>query len=400
MNTTQQRIVAMDVLRGFALLGILLVNIQSFAMPGAAYLNPTAWGDFTGINFAVWSVTHILADQKFMSLFSMLFGAGILLFCEKSEAKNQSPAKLHYQRTFWLLLFGLLHAYLFWYGDILVSYALCGFLVYLLRNKSITTLLVVASLFMVISGGYSLLIGMSLSQFPAEAKSGMMAAWNPDQQELNKEIAAYLGSYSTALTFRAEETLFMQTYVFFTYFLWRASAMMLFGMALYKSGFFHLKWQTTRYVKLLVTGLIFGLGLIIYGVKSNLAQAFSLEYSMFLGSQFNFWGSVFVALGYASAVMIAVKFQWFSALQTRLAAIGKTAFSNYILHTLVFTTLFYGYGAGLFAGTERWQQLLLVIAMWGVQLWLSTLWLQYYRFGPLEWAWRSLTYRKVQPFRN
>lgn len=400
MNMNQQRIVAMDVLRGFALLGILLVNIQSFAMPGAAYLNPTAWGDLSGINFAVWSATHVFADQKFMSLFSMLFGAGILLFCDKAEAKNSSPARLHYQRTFWLLVFGLLHAYLFWYGDILVSYALCGFLVYLLRNKSATTLLVVAILFMLISSGYSLLVGVSLSEFPAEAKSGMMEAWAPGQLELQEEISAYLGSYAGAFAFRAEETLFMQTYVFFTYFLWRASAMMLLGMALYKSGFFHLKWQTASYAKLLLTGFTIGLVLVVLGVKNNLANAFSLEYSMFIGSQFNFWGSVFLALCYASGVMLAVKFAWLKALQNRLAAIGKTAFSNYILHTLVFTTLFYGYGVGLFAETERWQQLLMVFAMWLLQLWLAPLWLKHYRFGPLEWAWRSLTYRKVQPFRN
>ena len=121
---------------------------------------------------------------------------------------------------------------------------------------------------------------------------------------------------------------------------------------------------------------------------------------MFLGSQYNFWGSVFIALGYASLIMLMVQKGQLSALQNRLAAIGKTAFSNYILHTLVFTTVFYGYGLGLFAEVERWQLILMVLAMWAVQLWLSPLWLQRFKFGPLEWAWRCLTYWELQPFRK
>ena len=165
VQNKSQRIAALDVLRGFALLGILFMNIQSFSMPGAAYLNPTAYGDFEGINFWIWLGSHVFVDQKFMSIFSMLFGASVLLFCEKQEGKGLSPGKYHYRRTFWLMVFGLLHGYLFWYGDILFSYALCGFFVYLLRNKPISTLLKIAIAFLLVGSLYNFFVNWSLQFF-------------------------------------------------------------------------------------------------------------------------------------------------------------------------------------------------------------------------------------------
>src|SRR5438876_8709067 len=135
-----ERIVPMDVLRGFALLGILVMNIQSFAMVEVAYDNPTAYGDLKGANFLVWLLSHLLADQKFISIFSMLFGAGIVLMWQKAESSGARPARLHYRRVGWLILFGLLHAYLLWHGDILYAFGMCGLFVYLFRRKSPRTL--------------------------------------------------------------------------------------------------------------------------------------------------------------------------------------------------------------------------------------------------------------------
>src|SRR5258708_23123865 len=136
-----ERIVPMDVLRGFALLGILVMNIQLFAMVEAAYDNPTAYGDLNGANFLVWLLSHLFADQKFISIFSMLFGAGIVLMWRKAERSGARPARLHYRRMGWLILFGLLHAYLLWYGDILYAYGICGLFVCLFRRKSPRTLI-------------------------------------------------------------------------------------------------------------------------------------------------------------------------------------------------------------------------------------------------------------------
>jgi uncharacterized protein len=144
--TEKERIVSIDVLRGFALLGILPMNIQYFSMISAAYENPTAYGDLKGANYWVWLLCHVLADQKFMTIFSMLFGAGILLMTSRIEATGKPSAALHYRRMGWLILFGLAHAYLLWSGDILVAYGMCGLLVYLFRKLRPRTLLVLALL--------------------------------------------------------------------------------------------------------------------------------------------------------------------------------------------------------------------------------------------------------------
>jgi len=141
-----ERILSLDVLRGFAVLGILIMNIQHFSMVGGAYFNPTAYGDLTGLNYLVWLLSHLLADMKFMSIFSMLFGAGIVLMAERMEAGGGKPARIHYRRTAVLLFFGLAHAWLIWTGDILYSYAMCALLVYLFRNKQPKTLIILGVL--------------------------------------------------------------------------------------------------------------------------------------------------------------------------------------------------------------------------------------------------------------
>ena len=340
----QQRIVSMDILRGFALLGILLMNIQSFSMPSAAYLNPTAYGDFSGVNQVVWIASHLVADQKFMSLFSMLFGAGVLLFCQKLEQQGRPSAPLHFQRMAWLLVFGLLHGYLFWYGDILFSYALCGMLVFLFRNRSVRFLLICSLILCAIGSLTNLATGWAIPYMSAQDIAGINQSWLPAQAEISKELSNFTSNWLTRAEHRAEETFFMQTYVFLNTFLWRASGMMCLGMALFKSGFFHLNWQKSSYFKLAIATLLPGLFLILTGLEQNFAANFSLEYSMFIGSQYNYWGSIFIALTYASLFMLLIKAQIFDGLQQRLAAIGKTAFSNYIMHTLLCTVIFNSFG--------------------------------------------------------
>ena len=393
-----ERILSLDVLRGFALMGILLMNIQLFAMPGAAYINPYAFGDMQGVNLWVWMVTHVVADQKFMTLFSVLFGAGILVFSQNAENKGLSAVSLHYQRNFWLMLFGLLHGYLLWQGDILFSYALCAFAVFLLRNKSVTTLFVCGILMLSIASLLSLATGFSMPYMPPEAIESIGKSWTPDGLALSQEIAAYTGGFSTALEQRLEDTAFMQSYMLLNYFFWRAGGLMLIGMALYKCGFFALRLSGKQYALIAILSLPVGMGVVVYGVFINMEHEFSLEYSMFIGSQFNYWGSLLVALGYGSLIMMMVKQKVFVGLQTRLAMIGKTAFSNYIFHTLACSAIFYWFG---FMGQfSRAEQLLTVVVIYAVQLVVTPIWLNHYSYGPLEWFWRSLTYRKFQPMKR
>ena len=162
----QERILSIDILRGLAVLGILVMNIQHFSMPQAAYINPTAYGDLNGLNRWVWILSHMLASEKFMSIFSMLFGASLLLFTRRAEIKGRNSAQLHYRRMFWLLLFGMMHAYLLWSGDILVSYSICGMLVYLFRNKGPLTLLGIAFAFFVVPLLMSLFFAWSMPYWP------------------------------------------------------------------------------------------------------------------------------------------------------------------------------------------------------------------------------------------
>lgn len=394
-SQNKPRIGSLDLLRGIALLGILLMNIQGFSMPSVAYLNPFAYGDMTGANFWVWATSHVLADQKFMTLFSMLFGAGIIVFSENAERKLGSSAAIHYRRNTLLLIFGLMHGYLLWYGDILFSYAMCGFVVYLLRHKSVKTLLYISGLLFSIPILYNLFIGISLPYIPAETVSQINNHWAPGVERITRDLTAYRGDLSSVFAIRQKETFILETQIFLSLFFWRASSMMLLGMALYKSHFFHLEWNKNTYLKLAIYAGLSGLALILWGLKVNLEAKYSLEFTMFLGTNFNYLGSLLVALSYAALVMLFAGTDSFQNIKRRLATIGQTAFSNYIFHSLICTTLFYGYGFGLFGHLERWQQLLVVIGIWVLQLFISPLWLKRFQFGPLEWAWRCLTYGRI-----
>src|SRR5258708_5345681 len=184
-----ERIVPMDVLRGFALLGILVMNIQSFAMVGPVYDNPTAYGDLNGANFLVWLLSHLLAHQKFISIFSMLFGAGIVLLWQKAESSGAKPKRLHYRRMGWMILFGLLHAYLLWYGDILYTYGMCGLFVYLFRRQSPATL--ISSALVLAAIGSLIAIGLGwfwVPHWPADIQAEFIEAWQPVAQTIDREL--------------------------------------------------------------------------------------------------------------------------------------------------------------------------------------------------------------------
>ena len=177
--TDSGRIESIDVLRGFALLGILVMNIQGFSMIGAAYLNPAAYGDLSGANWWVWVLSHLFADQKFMTLFSVLFGAGIVMMWERAEATGRKSTGLHYRRTLWLLVFGLIHAYLLWSGDILFLYAICASWVYWLRRASPKVLTIVGSLVLMVSPVLYLAAGSTMPSWPTQDLIALTQSWAP-----------------------------------------------------------------------------------------------------------------------------------------------------------------------------------------------------------------------------
>ena len=395
-----ERIASLDILRGVAILGILLMNIQGFSMISASYTNPASYGDLTGANAWVWIVSLIVADQKFLTIFSLLFGAGIILITRRAEAKGQSALRLHYRRTGWLLVIGLIHAYVFWSGDILVTYALCGFLVVLLRHRSPKTLLILGLLTISVASIFYLSFGFSLPAWPPDAVQEAMQSWKPDTENVAREVAAYQGGWLAQMSHRVPEAFQFQTFLFLLLFSWRAGGLMLIGMALFKWGVLTAERSARCYTFFIVAGFGLGLPLVIYGIFRNFAADWSLEFSMFFGYQYNYWGSLGIALAYIGIVMLLSKSSGWVRLLRPFAAAGRMALTNYLLQTLICTTLFYGHGFGLFGQIERTGQLLIVISIWLAQLIISPLWLRTYRFGPAEWLWRTLTYQTLQPMRK
>jgi len=399
-SSAQERIISIDVLRGFAVLGILIMNIQVFSMIGAAYLNPEAYGDLSGINKWVWILSHVFADQKFMTIFSILFGAGVILFTERAIAKGRRAGPLHYRRMFWLFVFGMVHAYMIWYGDILVNYALCGAFVFIFRKKTPKTLLILSGVFFIIPVLFDLMSGFSIPYWPEESVQQALLSWKPSQEKIMEEIAAYKGNWIGQMDARVSSAIFMQTFVFLMESVWRATAMMLLGMALFKLGILSAQKSISFYLKIILFGIIIGLPLIIFSVYNDFNTGWTMQGSMFWGQQYNYVGSVGIAFAYIGIIMLVSKSMKAIKCKSWFGAVGRMAFTNYILQSLICTFIFYGHGLGYFGDVERKHQILIVIGVWIFILIISPIWLKYFRFGPLEWLWRVLTYWKKQPFRK
>lgn len=398
------RIETLDVLRGFAVLGILLMNITHMGLPSAEYMNPAARSLPQGLDLLALTITEVLANTKFITLFSLMFGVGIAVFSQRLEARGRKPAGLHYRRMWWLWLIGMVHGYVFWSGDILVSYAVCGAVVFLLR-KARTRTLVTLGIIMIIMpsltvGGF----GAALHYLPDDAKAnmttGMMESWQPGPDEVADEVEAMRGGWLSQMPHRAEETIFMQTAVHIFFVAWRSGGLMLLGMALLRLGVVSAERSRRFYVGLAAWGLGLGMPLVAFGLWQNMQHQWSLEYSMLTGTLFNYYGSLGMAAGYLALVALLVQSGALAGVRRALGAAGRMAFSNYLGQTLIGTTLFYGHGLGLFDQLERWHLLGVVLVVWAAQLTVSPWWLARFRFGPMEWLWRSLTYWQRQPLRR
>jgi len=396
----QERILSLDVLRGFAVLGILIMNIQSFSMIQAAYINPTAYGDLSGLNRLVSVLSYIFADHKFMTIFSLLYGAGILMLTRRAEARGVRPAGLHYKRTVWLIIFGLLHAYLLWYGDILFKYGVCALLAYPFRNLKPGRLFATGIVIFSVTFGLYLLFGFSIPYWPEEALRNTMKMWDPDAASIAEQICVYQGGWIEQMSLRIPEAIGGQTFLMAIRTGWRVLGLMLMGMALMKWGVLTAERSRRFYSYMLAIGFAVGFPIVILGLIMNNRAGWAMEYSLFQGGLFNYWGSIFVSGGYIAMVMLACSSAARGPLLRTLSAVGRMAFTNYIVQSLICTTIFYGHGFGLFGQVERKIQILMVFAIWIFQLLVSTLWLKYFRYGPIEWLWRTLTYGKLQPMRQ
>lgn len=395
-----ERIETLDVLRGFALLGILAMNIRAMAAPMSAYMYPAALFDNEGPSRLAYLFTNTVFDLKMMGLFSMLFGAGVLLYANKRTEAGQPPRALWFRRMFVLLAIGIVHAYFIWAGDILVPYALCGILlIWWMRNRSARTLLVAAAVMLTIGAAMAVGHWLSWDAMSEADRAAELELMRPTREQALGHVALMLDTYPAFVLGSAGSTFQFQTMYFALFFLWRCGGMMLLGMSLYKSGFLDGRLPASTYARVALIATPAGLGLALVGALELERAAYAMPIRAAL-DLWNYVGAIVASVGYAAALIWIVKRGMLGGLRRRLAAVGQLAFSNYLMHSVTASVLFLGWGFGLAGRFDYAAQLLIVVAIWIVQLIASPIWLRHFRFGPAEWLWRTLTYGRMQPMRQ
>ena len=395
-----ERLETLDVLRGFALLGILAMNIRAMAAPLSAYMNPHALFDYTGASRAAFVFTGIAFDLKMMGLFSMLFGAGVLLYAAKGTETGRPPRGLWFRRMFWLLVIGLVHAYLIWDGDILVPYALCGILLlWWVRRLSARLLMAGALGLLTVGALLTIGFGYAWERMPEAVRAEELEMWMPTPAQAREQLDHMRGGYLDVIAHRAPFVVDAQTFYFLMFFLWRCGGMMLLGMALYKRGFLDGRHPDRTYVLTAATCVPIGLALASTGMVELERVRFAMPERTAL-DVWNYVGAVLASVGYAAVLILIVKRGVLGRVRRALAAVGQMALTNYLLQSVITAIIFLGWGFGLAGRFDYAGQLLIVAAIWAIELALSAVWLRRFRFGPAEWCWRSLTYWKRQPMRR
>ncbi len=395
-----KRIVAIDVLRGVVLLGILVMNIPFMGWPEAWAMDSPRFTDDTGLELTLWFLADVLANMRMMSIFSMLFGAGVVMVAEKAIAAGKSPAGLHYRRMGWLLVFGLVHAFLMWYGDILVGYALIGSVVYLLRRLPVGWLIACGTASLLVSTVATLGLAGLFLMWKHGDPSGYAAFDFYERDLIPGEIEAYRGGVVAQFHERWPAALTFILFVGPVMFYWWSAGMMLFGMAAMKARLITGERPTKVYAAMVAVG--FGIGLPL----ASAVTWYKLAYGSGDGAQTmllfaaHYLPTVCVVCGWVGLVLLLCKQAWFAKLSYPLASVGRMALTNYLSQTLIVTFLFYGHGFALFAKLERPTMFGIVLGVWALQLVWSPLWLSRFRFGPMEWVWRSLTYGRLEPMRR
>jgi uncharacterized protein len=402
------RLITLDALRGFAVMGILAMNIVAFAMPEMAYVSPKAYGGDTASDIAAWGLGFLLFDGKMRGLFSILFGASMLLIIDRAEANGESPRTVHYRRMAWLAVFGLCHFFFIWWGDILFLYAGVGCIAFGFRKWEARRLIkwaiglftlgvVLTSLFF----GAQLFIAAQADNPAspmAEAGREVRDEYAKIDAELTEELALYRGPYPPILDERLGSAVNPVVGVLMT--MLETLPLMMLGMALFRNGFLTGSWSSEDYRRTALRWLPPGILLTL--IVGWLQWRSGFDYIVAVNA-FMAWagpGRLMMTIAYAALLVLLIRQAAASPFIARVAAAGRAAFSNYLGTSIVMTTIFYGYGLGLFGDVGRWTLYLYCIAMWAVMLLWSKPWLDRYRYGPLEWLWRSLARGSFQPMRK
>ncbi len=391
------RVASLDLLRGVAILGILPMNIVAFGMVPAAYQNPLAMGPTDPASMWAWRITHLLFDQRFMTIFCVMFGAGVALLAERPTRPGVSAAGRHYRRMGWLLALGCLHAYGIWYGDILANYAVCAMLIWPLRRLASGWLCAIAGTLLMVPPLIMAALALVIGFAPEAMMPKMMASWAPPPELVAEEIAAMRGGWLEQMPVRAVNAALMQFGIFLMWALWRTTALMMLGIVLYRSGFLSAAWRPRTYALLAILATVVGLALTGAGIVRAERAEFTGTSMITTWMNWNYFGSLFGALGWASAIMLLAQAARPAALLLALEAVGRTSLSNYLLQSVICTLIFYGHGLGWFGHLDRVQLWGVVLAVWALQVTLTLLWLRVASVGPVEWAWRSIAAWKPLP---
>ncbi|MEH7386713.1 DUF418 domain-containing protein [Bacillus sp. JJ1521] len=382
-----ERIHSIDVIRGLAIFGIFFVNMPSFFSP-VLYLNPNDWWS-GNLNQWTHSIVDIFAQASFYTLFSFLFGFGMILFKERAVAKGYSFYPLITRRLFVLLLIGCLHAFFVWHGDILITYAIVGALLLLFLKAKPTTLLIWSLVLIFVP---NLFLGgmMFLAVMFDPGLSAVM--FNEELAGKSAEIYATGGFWEITMQ-RFQDWYYVNnaanSFALFITLL----PMFLLGAFIAKKKWFEGRDEDIKKVKILwLISLVIGvpMKLLPYYTSKNAATDY-LQDTI---------GGPSTAVLYATSIVLLMRLPVSKKLFSPLAFVGRLSLSNYLFQSIVCTLLFYGYGFGLYGKVELYTGFLLTIVIFIVQIGLSYLWLKKFRFGPFEWIWRTLTYAQKVDIRK
>jgi len=422
-----ERIIILDALRGIAILGILLMNIPGFGLPEIQASDPSIYKE-TGINYKIWYAIDWIFSGTQRAFFSMLFGAGMILFISRLEKRMEGmmPAIYFFRRQMWLMAFGLFNAYvLLWFWDILFHYALCGmmlFVFYRLPAKTLLALSFVSLVLMTVRDNKNLYdnkniiskgeavsrIDTTVSKLTAlqrDELDEMTGFREKSSQEsklkiAEKEIMYMTGNYASVYKAQSEKS--AHVHMYYVYFgLWDVLIFMFLGMAFYKNGVLLGNAPSKLYWLLFIGGLGLGLLLSYVSIEHIIQNKFSrFEFAKNVSFDPYQLARMLRSLGFFGFVMLVYKsgaFKWFFNL---FRPVGQMAFTNYLMQSLIGAIFFYGCGLGYFSKLERHELYIYVGIVWTIEIIWSHIWLKHFRFGPLEWAWRSLTYWKKQPIQK
>ena len=397
---TQERIEVLDVIRGIALLGILIANMSFFSSP-ALYLEVLGINLWTGFwNETTTSFINLFVQGKFYSIFSFLFGLGFAIFFERAIAKTTRPNLLFNKRLLILLGFGLFHAFFVWYGDVLVTYALVGFLLPLFFYRKPKTLLIwVFSLFVsliIVSAIVFGAIAILKSTDEAILAEVLQPFFANIQNSIDSSFAAYSqGTFAEIMTQRIADTLFIYSQIFASVFI--ILPLFLLGLYAGKTKIFqNIETNLNKIKKICIWSFVIGFSMSVVKFWSKNMMAgdiFSFYSVSFYGA--GIFGDTGLALFIISLIVLLYHKGRSMFIFKPLANVGRMALSNYLLQSIICTIIFYSYGFGLYGNVSPALSLVLVIFIFIFQIFISKYWLERFRFGPVEWIWRSGTYGKT-----